>query len=772
MNRIFKRLFFGRPVSTHEELQHRLSKKVALAVFSSDALSSSAYATDEILLVLVLAGGLALQYSVGISLAVVLVLGVVVASYRQTVRAYPSGGGAYIVAKDNLGTFPGLIAASALLIDYVLTVAVSVAAGLAAVGAAFPGINNHRVGTSLLVVFFIAMLNLRGLKESGTIFAIPTYGFLISLSVLIVVGIFRVITHTVAPIPAHAVTAQASLSLFLVLKAFSSGSTAMTGIEAISNGVPAFKRPESKNASQTLLTLGLLLSFLFLGITFLARELNVDPIAIEHGKTVMSQIGGRIFGSTSLMFFAIQVFTALILFLAANTSYADFPRLASILARDRFLPRVLQNRGDKLAFSNGIILLAAGASAILIKYGALVHRIIPLYVVGVFTSFTLSQTGMIIHWLKARKGAGTLGHSEPDHWRRNIAINAFGASTTFVVLIIVATTKFVGGAWQVIVLIPLVAWLLYRINGHYRSVERRLELQPVPREIAPGKILLLVTRFKGATKALAFVRSLAPDQLKVAALRTPEVRRLDLMNRWRTMGSEQSIEPVTSLHGLVENIKEMDPTEGAPVTVVISDPQHKRRLVQILQSQTLLRIKRSLWAMEGVVVISVPFRPDVEPEPIRLEAPSTFSLIVLVGTVNFAAARAIRYAQSLRPSELRAVSIQSEVGQAGELLRSWQTMKMDLPLEILDSPYRSLVGSLVAHVRSMHPTASNPVGVVVPEFVPERWWHNLLHNQTAFLIKSALFFEGNVVVINVPYRLSEERPAGVHQPASPGGKSG
>ncbi|HLF70290.1 MAG TPA: APC family permease, partial [Actinomycetota bacterium] len=528
MNRIFKRLFFGRPVSTHEELHHRLSKKVALAVFSSDALSSSAYATDEILLVLVLAGGLALQYSIGISLAVALVLGVVIASYRQTVRAYPSGGGAYIVTKDGLGTFPGLIAAAAILIDYVLTVSVSVAAGLAAVGAAFPAIHNHRVGASLLIVLFITMLNLRGLKESGTIFAIPTYGFLLSMAVLIGVGVFRVLTNTVAPIPPHAITPEVGLSVLVILKAFSAGCTAMTGVEAISDGVPAFKRPESKNASQTLLTLGLLLGFLFLGITFLARALNVDPIQIEHGKTVTSQIGGQIFGSNSPMFFIIQAFTSLILFLAANTAFADFPRLASILARDRFLPRVLQNRGDKLAFSNGIMVLAAGASVVLIKYGALVHRIIPLYVVGVFTSFTLSQTGMVIHWLKAHKAAGTLGTAEPAHWRRNIAINAFGAFTTFVVLVIIAIAKFTGGAWQVIVLIPAVAWLLYRINGHYRSVERRLKLQPVPRAVAPGKVLILVTRFRGATKALAFVRSLVPDQLKIVAMRTSEVRRLNL----------------------------------------------------------------------------------------------------------------------------------------------------------------------------------------------------------------------------------------------------
>ncbi|MGH2688530.1 MAG: APC family permease, partial [Actinomycetota bacterium] len=323
-------------------------------------------------------------------------------SYRQTVRAYPTGGGAYIVAKDNLGEPAGLVAASALLIDYVLTVAVSTAAGIAAVAAAFPAVAGHRVAAAIGIVALITMANLRGLKESGTLFAVPTYGFIVVMGVMIVTGLARVVTGTAQAPPVRPFPAEHALTMFLLLRAFASGSTALTGVEAISNGVPAFRRPESRNAASTLTILGVLLSFLFLGITVLANAYHVDPHLIEHGQTVPSQIARQVFGEGSLLFFLTQVFTALILFLAANTSYADFPRLASILSRDRYLPVVLRSRGDKLAFSNGIVLLAVAAGTVLWLYEANVHRIIPLYVIGVFTSFTLSQLGMVVHWRRLR----------------------------------------------------------------------------------------------------------------------------------------------------------------------------------------------------------------------------------------------------------------------------------------------------------------------------------------------------------------------------------
>ncbi|MEO7804871.1 MAG: APC family permease [Actinomycetota bacterium] len=772
MNRIFKRILVGRPISTHEELHHRLSKKIALAVFSSDALSSSAYATDEILLVLILAGVGALSLGVPIALAVAFVLTVVVMSYRQTVRAYPSGGGAYIVAHRNLGPFPGLIAASSLLVDYVLTVSVSVAAGMAAVGAAFPDVRQHRLPWALAIVGLITVLNLRGLKESGTVFAIPTYGFLISMGAMILIGAYKVIAGQVPPAHeiAKAAETTAGISLFLIARAFASGSTALTGVEAISNGVPAFEKPESKNAAQTLLVLGFLLTFLFLGVTFLAKAFHVDPHLIEQGQTVTSQIAGRVFGRSNAMFFTIQVFTALILFLAANTSYADFPRLASILATDRYLPRSLQNRGDRLAFSNGIVVLAAAASAVLMIYKADVHKIIPLYVVGVFTSFTLSQSGMVRHTRQEAKRAETAGKPEPRGWKRAMAINGFGALTTFIVLVIVATTKFKspdvawsqfytkGGAWQVIILIPVVALLLRRVGSHYRHVSEQLRQdRSVPR-IESNRVVLVVSRLRGATKALAFARAIAPRELRVISLRATGVRLTDLRNRWETMGVTTPIESVGDrISDVAAFIESMSPTALRPVTIILPDPQYPNYFGQLLRGRFLLRMKRALLYQPGVVVISVPFAPLTEPEPKRLQAPGRLAIIVVVSAVHRATVQAIRYATSLNPSEIKALSIQTDPGEAAKISGEWadKDWELDVPLEIVDSPYRSLLEPLLREVRELRPNPEDAVAVVVPEFLVPHLWQRALHNQTALLIKFALLFEPNVVVINVPYRIEK-----------------
>ncbi|MGH2770351.1 MAG: APC family permease, partial [Actinomycetota bacterium] len=524
---LVKRLFVGRPISSHQELHHRLTKRIALAVFASDALSSSAYATDAMLLVLVAGGAGATVKSVPIALAVALVLTIVITSYRQTAAAYPTGGGAYIVAHENLGPYPGLIAASALLIDYVLTVAVSVAAGVGAVAAALPAAAEHRVTAALGVVLVVTVANLRGLKESGTIFAVPTYGFLLSIGLMIVVGAIRLATGAADPLPAPVIAASEPLTLFLILRAFASGSTALTGVEAITDGVPAFRPPESKNASKTLLVLGLLLAFLFVGITFLADAYRVDPRGIEEGRTVTSQIARAVFGEGSLLLYVVQFFTALILFLAANTSYADFPRLSSILARDRYLPSVFKHRGDKLAFSNGIVILALSSGAILVLYGAQEHNIIPLYVVGVFTSFTLSQAGMVLRWSR-RKTRG---------WRRSAVVNGVGAVTTFVVLIIVASTKFVFGAWQVIILIPTVAFVLSRVRRHYEYVGAELAMGGQAKRVAANKVVVLVSPYRGATlKAVSFARAIAPRELHVVAFRVPERKLKEIRRSWRELG--------------------------------------------------------------------------------------------------------------------------------------------------------------------------------------------------------------------------------------------
>jgi len=463
-----RRVILGSPYSTSQMIHERLSKLMALPVFASDALSSSAYATEEILLVLVLAGTGAFMYSLPIAGAIGILLVLVAVSYRQTVKAYPNGGGAYIVARENLGVNVGLVAAGALLVDYVLTVAVSVAAGVAAVTSAVPDLQDFRIIIGVAVVALITLGNLRGVRESGAIFAAPTYFFIIALTSLIVIGLVKVIIgdapgsllHAAPPETSEAATK--TLGLFLILKAFSSGCAALTGIEAISNGVPAFKAPEATNARTTLAWMAGILLFLFLGVTFLASRFGLVPN--EH-ETIISQLGKEVLGK-NFGYYAVQVATAFVLFLAANTSYADFPRLSAILARDGFMPRQFTFRGDRLAFSNGILALAVAASALLVIYGGKVSHLIPLYAVGVFVSFTLSQSGMVRHWLKFR---------EPG-WRTSLAVNAVGAVGTAVVAVIIGGTKFFDGAWLSILMMALLVIGFSLISRHYRWFERQISV--------------------------------------------------------------------------------------------------------------------------------------------------------------------------------------------------------------------------------------------------------------------------------------------------------
>ena len=760
---VLKRVLVGRPISSHEELHQRLNKRLGLAVFSSDALSSSAYATDEIMLVLVLAGSAVLGYAIPIALAVAFVLAVVITSYRQTVRAYPSGGGAYIVAKDNLGEKAGLVAASSLLIDYVLTVSVSVAAGVAAIGAAAPAFRDQRVIISVFMVALITIANLRGLKESGTLFAIPTYGFLVIVGGMILYGLVKVLTGNYVPLPAHDIAPTRALTLFLILRAFASGSTALTGVEAISNGVPAFKPPEARNASQTLLSLGILLTFLFVGITVLARAFDIDPEAIEHGKTVSSQIAEAVFGAGSILFYAVQFFTAMILFLAANTSYADFPRLSSILAHDRYLPRVLQNRGDKLAFSNGIVVLAVAAIVVLINAKADVHRIIPLYVVGVFTSFTLSQLGMVRHWFRIRG----------PRWKISSAVSGFGGLTTGVVLVIVALTKFKSpdvswtrfysepGAWLIIILIPIVAVLLYGVRRHYVGVQMALRLEHQMKPIQANRVVLLVSPLIGATvKALSFARALNPRELHPVAFRVSERNLRALRARWKELKVRTGIEATGHrLADLVEYVQGMEPSEEWPVTLIVPDPQIRSKIGQLYRNRLLLRIKRTFLSQANVIVISVPFHVEFDVEPTRVQSPSSLSVLVLTSAVHRATLRALDYAQSLQPSEMKAFSVAVDPTIANDLLDDWAKFDIQFPLEITDSPYRSMVDPLLREISLLQRTPTDAVAVVIPEFVVPKWWQHLLHGQTAFLIKAALLFQPNVIVIDVPHPI--EIPEGM-----------
>jgi amino acid transporter len=459
-----RRILVGSPLASSQAISERLDKVRALAIFSADVISSTAYATEEILLVLILAGAGALNASLPIAAVIAALLIVVAFSYRQTVRAYPSGGGSYTVARENLGTFPGLTAASALMIDYVLTVAVSTSAGIAALTSAVPGLFGERVELALVAVGLIVIGNLRGIRESGTIFALPTYLFIFSFAALIITGFVRYAMGVEAPTPSEPIAAgTGALTIFLVLRAFSSGCSALTGMEAIANGVPAFKPPESKNAATTIGVMATVIASFFIGLTLLAHFFHVQP---AERVTVISQVAHTAFGGTP-PYYLLQAATMLILIMASNTSFADFPRLASIMARDGFLPRHMMFRGDRLAFSAGILVLGVLASALLILFRADTTRLIPLYAVGVFMSFTLSQSGMVIHWLRSQD-AGR---------RRSMIINGVGAVGTGVVVIIAAATKFTHGAWIVLMAIPILVAMSAQIGHHYRRVSSQLEIR-------------------------------------------------------------------------------------------------------------------------------------------------------------------------------------------------------------------------------------------------------------------------------------------------------
>jgi amino acid transporter len=599
-----KRLFVGTPLATAQSRHERLGKTTALAVFASDALSSVSYATEEILLVLILAGSVAFSYSLPIAVGIAVLIAIVTTSYSQTIRAYPGGGGAYIVTKDNLGVAPGLIAAAALLIDYVLTVAVSVAAGVAAVTSAVPALFRYRVVLCVAAVALISVANLRGIRESGKLFAAPSYLFIVSLGAMVVYGSLGAIFDWLpeAPYQPHGPGLE-GLGLFLLLRAFASGCTALTGVEAVSDGVPAFKPPEAQNARIVLVWLGGILIALFLGISYLAYDLGVVPR--EH-ETVVSQLARRILGG-GVLYYEIQAVTMLILLLAANTSFADFPRLSFFLARDRFIPRQFANQGDRLVFSNGILILGGLAAILLVAFRGNTHALIPLYAVGVFISFTLSQASMVRRWLRLR-GEG---------WWWRMAVSGSGAVTTGVVMLTIAGTKFMEGAWIVVLLIPLLVLTFMTMHRHYDEVATQLSLDAL------------------------------------------------------------------------------------------------------------------------------------EPPP-----PLQNTVLVLVGDLHRGVVRALQYAQTLSVNA-KAVFVELDPDRTHRLEQKWAKWGMGLPLIVLTSPYRSLLGPLLHYVDHILEQGgdSQIVTIVLPEFIPARWWQHLLHNQTALLIKGAMLFRKKVIVTDVPYHL-------------------
>src|SRR5919108_3961750 len=486
-----KRVLVGRAISMHSQEHQLLPKFLALPVFSSDPLSSVAYATEEMMLVLVTAGAATLVYRLPIAFAIAALLAIVVTSYRQTVRAYPRGGGSYIVARENLGTAAGLTAAAAILTDYVLTVAVSVTAGTVAITSAFQSLVDHKVLIASLLVLLVTAANLRGVKEAGALFATPTYGFVAVVSVTIVLGLVQCAAGChladTADLP---IGSAAPLTLFLVMRAFASGATALTGVEAIADGVQAFRRPQAKNAAATLAIMGVIATTMFLGITLLSQLLHVRITEeVAHSRSVLSLIGDAVWGG-GIGFIVLQVFTAGILVLAANTAFQDFPRLSSILARDAFMPSQFRNRGDRLVFSNGVIVLAALAIALIWYYDAELTRLIQLYVIGVFTAFTLSQAGMVRRWFRVRG----------DGWRRRATLNGIGALATGLVLVIATVTKFAAGAKVVVVAIPLVVLLFLSIHHHYRQISDILASGRFTGDVAAtNEFVLLVPDFGSAT---------------------------------------------------------------------------------------------------------------------------------------------------------------------------------------------------------------------------------------------------------------------------------
>ncbi|HEV7759484.1 MAG TPA: APC family permease [Acidimicrobiales bacterium] len=609
-----KRFLVGRPLATSASAHERVSKAVGLAIFSSDAVASSAFATQEILHVLVpVAGMAAIGYLTPMSLLVVALLAIVVFSYRQTIHAYPNGGGSYIVSKDNLGTLPGLVAGASLLVDYTLTVAVSIAAGTAAITSAISPLRDHAVSTSVVLLVLLAVANLRGVRESGRLFAPPTYGYVAIMVVFIGYGLVRTIFGDLGPLPVDhraldGFTENGALlggaSLFLLMRAFSSGAIALSGVEAISNGVPAFRPPEAKHAATVLTWTGTILAALFCGVAALALQLRPT---LSDDQTILSTMGRAVFGGDSPLYYVLQFFTAAILILSANTAFADFPRLSAVIASDGFMPRQLAKRGDRLAFSNGIIALTVASTLLLVAFDASVSALVPLFAVGLFTSFTLSQAGMVMHHRRLR---------EP-RWRVGLAVNALGAASTAVVLVVILVSKFAEGAWVPTLVIPLITVMFLAIHRHYDRVRAAIQL-----------------------------------------------------------------------------------------------------------------------------------RPDDLDEVVR------HTVVVLVASATRPAVHAIHYARAMQPDHLFALMVLGDGQDREGVEEAWAELGLGVPLEIIEDDYRDLTNPIEEYLnRTDARWADDTLTVMIPEVVVHRWWENLLHNQSALLLKARLLYRPNTVVTSIPWHL-------------------
>ncbi|MGC2063147.1 MAG: APC family permease [Thermodesulfovibrionales bacterium] len=597
-----KSILIGSPIETKKEKHERLSKTTGLAVFSSDALSSVAYGPEEILMALVVGGSAMIHLSMPIAAGIVILIAIVATSYYQTIHAYPSGGGAYIVAKENLGTYPGLVAGSALLIDYVLTVAVSISSGIAAITSAFPATRQYTITMCLMSILLIMVINLRGVKESGKVFAVPVYLFVGGLLVLIVASFTKALSFPRAPMPDIQATVTNIVPLFIILKAFASGCSTLTGIEAVSNGVRAFKEPEAKNAGITLIWMAVILGVLTTGIAYYADYYKIIP---NESETVLSQLTRAIFTKGTIYYF-IQFATSIILILAANTSFADFPRLSSIMAADRYLPRQLSNRGDKLVFSNGILILGTFSVLLIVLFGGDTHALIPLYAVGVFTAFTLSQAGMVMHWLR-EKG---------DGWIKGIIINGLGTVTTAIVLVVIAVEKFEHGAWIVLIAIPALVFLTQKIHEHYVAMAEQLSVDSCVFEQTGYQHHSVIVPISGVQQAvigaIKYGKALSDDVTAVYVYIDP-VETQKVREKWDThcMGVKLQIlhspyrsvtEPIIDY---IDSVREQ--YKDGVITVVLPEFVPTKWWHHLLHNQTALFLKGILLFKKGVVSTSVPF---------------------------------------------------------------------------------------------------------------------------------------------------------------------
>ena len=747
-----KRVVVGRPMATGELEETLLSKWLALPIFASDPLSSVAYATEAALVVLVAASAGAAHLVFPISIAIAALLAIVVLSYVQTVRVYESSGGAYIVAKENLGRLPSLVAAAALLTDYVLTVAVSVAAGVLALTSAVSSLRGHELTLSLIAVALIAVANLRGVKEAGILFAIPTYAFVLSIFALIGVGMVKCASSGCprAVVPHPMTAGVGAVTVFVVLRAFASGSTALTGVEAIANGVNAFKRPHGRNAAKTLLILGSIAITMFVGVSWLAVHMHARPSSTGT-PSVLSELARGVFPASSslgFMYWAVQVLTLAVLVLAANTSYQGFPRLAALLARDRFFGRQFTNLGDRLVFSNGILVLTVIASLLLWVYNASVDSLIHLYVIGVFTAFTLSQLGMVRYWLRTR---------EPG-WSHRALINMVGASATGLVTLVVIWTKFAEGAWLVTVAIPLLVLSFLGINRHYRRFARRLRAGATAVSAAgvpSNEALLWADSIDVATEgALWYARQIMHGG-EMRALHAPGSHTdTGIRARWWDFaGDSPRLEILRTDEGrtnaVLEEIWRLPRGDTRFVTVVVPE-QFRTRSLLSAAGRASFRLKLRLLSEPGVVVADVPaVSPTRSPEG---KTPERLVVRILVNGVHGASIRAVNYARALGIEDTRAVMFAFDPEEAQTFQDEWQRAGLGgIPVDMSDAPYRDVGTPLLAYLRDLTDDPGTVVNVVMPELVV-RGWARLLHNQRALYIKRLLLFERHVILSSVPYQ--------------------